>query len=402
MWRPAEGGGDPRDGGGGGARGRRERRDGRFARRGVATSSPAWPGQPYSVCLVESVPGTQTPDTRLHKPTLRLHLNKLLTLVSQRYGAAASSAASLPALQAIQPLITAAQAHADTPWLTAAFTIASAPSFPIEAYQDLQHVSSADTLRAAMARLCGRLSTLAQFQELISYTKTALPPRSTADLDGFRLGSAAPLAPSQQAPGAAAPPAPLPAPTLLTQPPLPGAPAPSATGATPASSVPTFAPVGSSPATTGIVRVSDLRLGPHPFMAVTLTHNLQTVVYVTDADARRGHAFASIAPALHTSLLASLPTRVIQHDEGWSLAVRGRRDDGQPGTPRPPHSTLPPPTARPSRATLSPVPPNATASFPPRSSPRRSPRHHGRTAPWAPTSGRAVRSAMFPSARRHT
>ena len=44
----------------------------------------------------------------LHKPTLRLHLNKLLTLVSQRYGAAASSAASLPALQAIQPLITAA------------------------------------------------------------------------------------------------------------------------------------------------------------------------------------------------------------------------------------------------------------------------------------------------------
>ena len=34
----------------------------------------------------------------LHKPTLRLHINKLLTLVSQRYGAAASSAASLPAL----------------------------------------------------------------------------------------------------------------------------------------------------------------------------------------------------------------------------------------------------------------------------------------------------------------
>ena len=231
----------------------------------------------------------------LHKPTLRLHLNKLLTLVSQRYGAAASSAASLPALQAIQPLITAAQAHADTPLLTAAFTIASAPSFPIEAYQDLQHVSSADTLRAAIARLCGRLSTPAQFQELISYTKTALPPRSTADLDWFRLGSSAPPAHSLQAPGAAAPPAPLSAPPLLGQPPLPGAPAPSATGATPASSVPTFAPVGSSPATTGIVRVSGLRLGPHPSMAVTLTHNLQTVVYVTDADARRGHAFASMS-----------------------------------------------------------------------------------------------------------
>ena len=151
----------------------------------------------------------------LHKPTLGLHLNKLLTLVSQRYGAAASSAASLPALQAMQPLITAAQAHADTPWLTAAFTIASAPSFPIEAYQYLQHVSSADTLRAAIARLCGRLSTPAQFQELISYTKTALPPRSTADLDWFRLGSSAPPAPSLQAPGAAAPPAPLSAPPLL-------------------------------------------------------------------------------------------------------------------------------------------------------------------------------------------
>ena len=56
-------------------------------------------------------------------------------------------------------------------------------------------------------------------------------------------------------------------------------------------------------------------------MAVTLTHNLQTVVYVTDADARRGHTFAHIAPALHTSLFASLPTRVIQHNEGWSLTV---------------------------------------------------------------------------------
>ena len=338
----------------------------------------------------------------LHKPTLRLHLNKLLTLVSQRYGAAASSAASLPALQAIQPLITAAQAHADTPWLTAAFTIASAPSFPIEAYQDLQHVSSADTLRAAIARLCGRLSTPAQFQELISYTKTALPPRSTADLDWFRLGSSAPPAPSQQAPGAAAPPAPLSAPPLLGQPPLPGAPAPSATGATPATSVPTFAPVGSSPATTGIVRVLGLRLGPHTSMAVTLTHNLQTVVYVTDADARRGHAFASIAPALHTSLFASLPTRVIQHDEGWSLTVQGRRDDGQPwhapaATLNTPPSHRPPvpgdPLPRPTK--------RSRQQSPPRSSPRRSPRHHGRTAPSAPTSGTAVRGAMFPGARRH-
>ena len=71
------------------------------------------------------------------------------------------------------------------------------------------------------------------------------PPRSTADLDWFRLGSSAPPAPSLQAPGAAAPPTPLSAPPLLGQPPLPGAPAPSATGAIPASSVPTFAPVGS-------------------------------------------------------------------------------------------------------------------------------------------------------------
>ena len=137
--------------------------------------------QHLSVCtstasLVLAAKGAWHSCPDLHKPTLRLHLNKLLTLVSQRYGAAASSAASLPALQAIQPLITAAQAHADTPWLTAAFTIASAPSFPIEAYQDLQHVSSANTLRAAIARLWGRLSTPAQFQELISYTKTAPPP----------------------------------------------------------------------------------------------------------------------------------------------------------------------------------------------------------------------------------
>ena len=338
----------------------------------------------------------------LHKPTLRLHLNKLLTLVSQRYGAAASSAASLPALQAIQPLITAAQAHADTPWLTAAFTIASAPSFPIEAYQDLQHVSSADTLRAAIARLCGRLSTPAQFQELISYTKTALPPRSTADLNWFRLGSSAPPAHSLLAPGAAAPPAPLFAPPLLGQPPLRGAPAPTATGATPISTVPTFAPVGSSPATTGVIRVSGLRLGPHPSMGVTLTHNLQTVVYVTDADARRGHAFAHIAPALHTSLFASLPTRVIQHNEGWSLTVQGRLDDGQPwhaptATLNTPPSLRPPvpgdPQPRPAK--------RSRQQSPPRSSPRRSPRHHGRTTPSAPSSGRAVRGAMIPSARRH-
>ena len=330
----------------------------------------------------------------LHKPTLRLHLNKLLTLVSQRYGAAASSAACLPALQAIQPLITAAQAHADTPWLTAAFTIASAPSFPIEAYRDLQHVSSADTLRTAIARLCGRLSTPAQFQELTSYTKTALPPRSTADLDWFRLGSSAPPAPSLQAPGTTAPLAP----PLLSQPLPPGAPAASATGATPASSVPTFAPVGSSPAASGIVRVSGLRLGPHASMAVTLTHNLQTVVYVTDADARRGHAFASITPALHASLFASLPTRVIQHAEGWSLTVQGRRDNGQPW--HAPAATLnTPPSHRP------PVPGDSQPrpakrsrqQSPPRSSPRRSPRHHGCTTPSAPTSGRAVRGAMFPA-----
>ena len=60
-------------GGGGGPRGRRERRDGRFARRGVATSSPAWPGQPYPVRPVESVPGTQTPDTRPPRSKDALH-----------------------------------------------------------------------------------------------------------------------------------------------------------------------------------------------------------------------------------------------------------------------------------------------------------------------------------------
>ena len=137
-------------------------------------------------------------------------------------------------------------------------------------------------------------------------------------------------------------------------------------------------------------------------MAVTLTHNLQTVVYVTDADARCGHAFAYIAPALHTSLFASLPTRVIQHNEGWSLTVQGRRDDGQPwhaptatlNTP-PSHRPLVPgdPQPRPAK--------RSRQQSPPRSSPRRSPRHHGRTAPSAPSSGTAVRGAMFPSARRH-
>ena len=64
-------------------------------------------------------------------------------------------------------------------------------------------------------------------------------------------------------------------------------------------------------------------------MAVTLTHNLQTV-YITEADARRGHAFAIITPTLHSSLFASLPTRTIQHPDGWSLTVQGKRDDGQP------------------------------------------------------------------------
>ena len=141
----------------------------------------------------------------LHKPSLSLQLNRLLTLVSQRYGAAASCVASLPALQAIQPLVTAAQAHSETPWLTAAFTIASASSFPIEAYHDLQHVTSADTLRAGIARLCGRLTTRAQFQVLISFAKTALPRRTTADLDWFRLGSSAPPAPSLLTTGASAP-----------------------------------------------------------------------------------------------------------------------------------------------------------------------------------------------------
>ena len=42
----------------GAAWGRRERRDGRCARRGVAPFSPARPGQPYPVRPVESAPGT--------------------------------------------------------------------------------------------------------------------------------------------------------------------------------------------------------------------------------------------------------------------------------------------------------------------------------------------------------
>ena len=55
------------DGGRGrGCGGRRERSDGRCARRSVAPSSPARPGQPYPVRLVESAPGTA--DTRHQTP----------------------------------------------------------------------------------------------------------------------------------------------------------------------------------------------------------------------------------------------------------------------------------------------------------------------------------------------
>ena len=61
---------------GGGTWGRRERRDGRCAHRGVATSSPAWPGRPYPVRPVESAPGTQTPDTRHHR---LLHVCRCVT-----------------------------------------------------------------------------------------------------------------------------------------------------------------------------------------------------------------------------------------------------------------------------------------------------------------------------------
>ena len=41
-------------------------------RRGVATSSLAWPGQPHSVRPVESAPGAQTPDSK-HPCTSSLH-----------------------------------------------------------------------------------------------------------------------------------------------------------------------------------------------------------------------------------------------------------------------------------------------------------------------------------------
>ena len=333
----------------------------------------------------------------LHKPTLRLHLNKLLTLVSQRYGAAASSAASLPALRAIQPLITAAHAHADTPWLTAAFTIASAPSFPIEAYIG----PPTRLLRRHPPRSHRTAVWPSIYPGPVPGTHLLHQNCPPPPLHGgprlvppwlLRTANALPASPWRRRAARA---------TLRPTPPRP-APAPSATGATPASSVPTFAPVGSSPTTIGVVRVSGLRLGPHPSMAVTLTHNLQTVVYVTDADARRGHAFAYIAPALHTSLFASLPTRVIQHNEGWSLTARADGTMGNLGTPPPPRSTPPPSRRPPVPGDPQPRPAKRSRQqSPPRSSPRRSPRHHGRTAPSAPTSGRAVRGAMFPSARRH-
>ena len=61
----------------GGAWGRRERRDRRCANRGVATSSPAWPGQPYPVRLVESAPGAQTPDTR-HQTHIHTQNSKMI------------------------------------------------------------------------------------------------------------------------------------------------------------------------------------------------------------------------------------------------------------------------------------------------------------------------------------
>ena len=60
-----------------------------------------------------------------------------------------------------------------------------------------------------------------------------------------------------------------------------------------------------------VVEVAEVRLGPHASMAVTLTHNLETVVYITDADARRSHPFAVISRAVHTSLFAFLPARTI-------------------------------------------------------------------------------------------
>ena len=75
------GGGASRRGVGGAAWGRRERRDGHCARRGVAPFSPTSPGQSYPVRPVESVPGTQTLDTPSH--TL-YHLTGLYHLTSLR------------------------------------------------------------------------------------------------------------------------------------------------------------------------------------------------------------------------------------------------------------------------------------------------------------------------------
>ena len=51
--------------------------------------------------LVPAAKGAWHSCPDLHEPTLRLQLNGLLTLVSQRYGAASSFAACPPALQAI-------------------------------------------------------------------------------------------------------------------------------------------------------------------------------------------------------------------------------------------------------------------------------------------------------------
>ena len=71
-------------------------------------------------------------------------------------------------------------------------------TFPLST-QDLAAQSS--TLREASAAR-GYVSRAAVLSSpsLISYTKTALPSRSMADLDWFRLGSSAPPAPSLQAP----------------------------------------------------------------------------------------------------------------------------------------------------------------------------------------------------------
>ena len=45
-------------------------------------------------------------------------------------------------------------------------------------------------------------------------------------------------------------------------------------GTTSASPVPIFSLVGATLAASSVVRISDLRLGPHTSMAVTLTHDL--------------------------------------------------------------------------------------------------------------------------------